>query len=118
ALLRLFQPEVPYLAVDADAVTAQGQKLRRLVPSGLMNELKPYALAMNLVGFDHRALAHGIAASGWRAGVVTAGGIAAPLRVVAARLGLGDPAAALADLAVRDLVQFAIGEDYAQLAAL
>jgi len=31
ALLRLFQPDFPGLAVDADAVTAQLQKLKRLI---------------------------------------------------------------------------------------
>jgi tetratricopeptide (TPR) repeat protein len=117
ALLRLFI-DVPYLAVDGDAVAAQGQKLRRLIPTGLMNELKPFALAMNMVGFDHRAFARGITTAGWRAGVVAAGGIAAPLRVLAARMQAPDVAAALADPAIRELVQFAISDDYAALASL
>ncbi|HTJ44966.1 MAG TPA: hypothetical protein VL463_22820, partial [Kofleriaceae bacterium] len=117
ALLRQFV-DVPYLAVDNDAVAAQGQKLRRLIPTGLMNDLKPYALAMNMVGFDHRVLARGIATAGWRAGVVAAGGIAAPLRVLAARMQAPDVSAILSDPSIRDLVQFAIGDDYANLAGL
>jgi hypothetical protein len=83
-----------------------------------MNDLKPFALALDMAGFDHRALARGIATAGWRAGVVTAGGIAAPLRVLATRMQLPDVPSALSDPAVRDLVQFAIGEDYAALAEL
>ncbi len=118
ALLRLFVTDMPYVAVDADAVATQGQKLRRLIPSSLMTELKPYALGLNLQGFDHRVLARGLATAGWRAGVIAAGSVVGPLRVLAARLGLADPIAALADPDVRELALFAIGEDHASLAAL
>jgi tetratricopeptide (TPR) repeat protein len=118
ALLRLFQPDLPYLAVDGDAVAAQGHKLRRLIPSSLMNELRPFALGMNLVGFDHRSVARGITAAGWRAGVLTAAGIAAPLRVLAAAAQAPDVAAILADPMVADLVRFAVGEEYGTIAAL
>jgi tetratricopeptide (TPR) repeat protein len=118
ALLRLFVNELPYVAVDADAVAAQVQKLRRLIPSSLMTELKPYALGLNLVGFDHRVLARGLAMAGWRAGVVASGSVVAGLRVLAARLGAADPIAALADPDVRELALFAIGDDHAGLAAM
>jgi hypothetical protein len=117
ALLRQFV-DVTYLAVDNDAVAAQAQKLKRLLPTNLTNELRPLAQSIDMAGFDHRTLARGIAGAGWRAGVLVAGGIAAPLRVLAARLGVPDVMSALADPAVRELVQFAIGEDYATLASL
>jgi hypothetical protein len=117
ALLRQFI-DVTYLAVDNDAVAAQVQKLRRLIPTSLMNELRPLAQSIDVAGFDHRTLWRGIAGAGWRAGVLTAGGIAAPLRVLAVRFGVPDITSVLADPAVRELVQFAIGEDYAALASL
>ena len=83
-----------------------------------MNELRPFALGMNLVGFDHRILARGIVTAGWRAGVLAAAGIAAPLRVLAASAQAPDVAAILADPIVADLVRFAVGEEYGQLAAM
>ncbi|MCB9562807.1 MAG: tetratricopeptide repeat protein [Kofleriaceae bacterium] len=117
-LLRLFQNDFPYLAVDADAAAAQNQKLRRLIPSGLMNELKPFAFAVNSHGFDHRALRRGLRVGGLRAGVRAAGGIGAGLSILGAELGAADAAAALQDPVIRDLVRFAVGEDHARLVQL
>jgi hypothetical protein len=118
ALLRLFTPDFPYLAVDGDAIVTQNQKLRRLIPTSLMNELRPFALAIDPSTFDHRALARGIAAGGFRAGILAVGAITAPLRVLMARGQVPDVAAAMNDPFLRELVLFAIGDEHASLLAL
>ncbi|MBE7454263.1 MAG: hypothetical protein HS111_37050 [Kofleriaceae bacterium] len=118
ALLRLFQPDLPYLAVDNDQVGSQMQRLRRLVPSGLMSELRPYALGVHAAAFDHRVLSRELELAAHRAGLIAAGGAAAPLRVLLARARAHDLAAGMADPAVAELVRFAISEDHAALAAL
>ncbi|HVV83056.1 MAG TPA: hypothetical protein VHE35_08240, partial [Kofleriaceae bacterium] len=118
ALLRLFQPEFPYLAVDADAVIVQLQRLRRLIPSSLVNELRPYAIAIGPSSLDHRALARGLAAASHRVGLVAAGGAVTPLQVLLGRGGAADLASGLGIPAVHELVLFAIGEDHGALAAL
>jgi len=117
-LLRLFQSDFPALAVDPDAIAQQTQKLRRLIPTGLLNELKPFALAVNAATFDHRALSRGLATAGLRAGVVTAGSVGVALRVAMARAQVADLPTAMTDPVLRELVQFAIGEDHAALAGL
>lgn len=118
ALLRIFQPDFPYLAVDADAVIVQLQKLRRLIPSNLVAELRPYAMAIAPSSLDHRALARGLAAVTHRAGLVAAGGALTPLQIVMARAGVTELAAGLAVPSIAELVAFAISDDHGNLAAL
>ena len=81
ALLRLFQPDFPQRAVvDEAAIATQIQKLRRLIPTGLMNELRPYALAVDAPHFDHEQLARDLRVAGLRAGLVASGSMLAGLR--------------------------------------
>jgi hypothetical protein len=115
ALLRLFQPEFPIVDVDADAVAIQTQKLRRLIPTSLMNELKPFALAIDAQQFRHADLARDLKVAGLRAGLVASGSLIAGLRILAAQLG-GELPAFLADPRARGLVTFALGEDHAIVA--
>ena len=118
ALLRLFQPDLPYLAVDNDLVGSQLQRLKRLVPSSLMSELRPYALGVHAAAFDHRVLARDLEAAAHRAGLFAAGGAAAPLQVLLARAGAPDLASGMHHHAVAEVVRFAVSEDLAALASL
>jgi tetratricopeptide (TPR) repeat protein len=118
ALLRLFHPDLPYLAVDNDQVSSQLQRLKRLVPSGLMSELRPYALGIHTASFDHRVFARDLELAAHRAGLIAAGGAGAPLRVLLARHGATDLAQGMAHHAISELVRFAISEDHAAMAAM
>jgi len=115
ALLRLFQPDFPGLAVDADAVTAQLQKLKRLIPSSLLNELKPYALAVDAQRFGHRELARDLKIAGLRAGLVASGSLLAGLRILSGA-NEAELSSFLADPVAQGLVSFALGEDHAAVA--
>ena len=117
ALLRLFVPDMPYLRVDQDQVATQLARLRRLIPSNLMTELRPYALAIDLGAFDHEAFQRAVVVGGLRAGVRASGSLGIALQVLAAQRGV-DLAALLADPVARELVQFAVGEDHARLVQL
>ncbi len=110
ALLRLFQPDFPAGKVDQDAVSSQYQKLRRLIPTNLMNELRPFALAID-TRLDHRQLATDLRVAGLRAGLVTAGSVRAGLRILAAQADAELPSF-LADPVALSLVSFALGEDF------
>ena len=114
ALLRLFQADFPIVDIDADAVSAQTQKLRRLIPTSLMNELKPFALAIDGQRFRHAELSRDLRIAGLRAGLVASGALLAGLRILAAQLGSELPDL-LADPVAQGVVQFALGEDYAQV---
>ena len=115
-LLRLFQPEFPApIALDADAIASQTQKLKRLIPTGLLNELKPFAQAVDAQRFDHRQLARDLKVAGLRAGLVASGSILAGLRVLAAQAE-GELPGFLADPVAQGLISFALGEDHAVVA--
>jgi tetratricopeptide (TPR) repeat protein len=115
ALMRLFQPDFPMLAVDGDAVTAYMQKLRRLFPTSLLNELRPYALAIDPQTFGHRELARDLKVAGLRAGLVASGSVMAGLRIVAGQ-AQGELPAFLADPIAQALIEFALSEDHAAIA--
>ena len=115
ALLRLFQAEFPIEDIEADAVAAQTQKLRRLIPTGLMNELKPFALAIDPQRFRHTDLARDLKITGLRAGLIASGSLLAGLRILSSQVG-GELPAFLADPLAQGLVSFALGEDHAAVA--
>ena len=112
ALLRLFQPDFPIVDIDADAVAAQTQKLRRLIPTSLMNELKPFALAIDGQRFRHNELSRDLKIAALRAGLAASGSLLAGLRILSAQMGAELPAF-LADPVAQGLVAFALSEDYA-----
>ena len=85
-------PSSRSLALDADAIATQMQKLRRLIPTGLMNELKPFALAIDPQRFSHRDLARDLKIAGLRAGLVASGSLLAGLRILAAQTEVADVA--------------------------
>ena len=115
ALLRLFQPEFPSLGVDVDAVTAQMQKLRRLIPTGLFNELRPFALAVDGQRLGHRELARDLRVAGLRAGLVASGSLLAGLGILSQQTQQPIDAL-LADPVAAGLVSFALAEDHATVA--
>ena len=115
ALLRLFQPEFPTGEADPNLVAAQAQKLKRLVPTGMLNELRPIALAVDGSRFHHGELARDLRITGLRAGLVASGSLIAGLRILSAQAG-EDIVAHLEDPLARGLVAFALSEDHAVVA--
>ncbi|HEY6175061.1 MAG TPA: hypothetical protein VIX73_11475, partial [Kofleriaceae bacterium] len=115
ALLRLFQTDFPLDDVNAEAVATQTQKLRRLIPTGLMNELKPCALAIDPQRFRHTDLSRDLKVAGLRAGLVSSGSLLAGLRILSSQLG-GELPSFLGDPVAQGLVAFALGEDHAMVA--
>lgn len=112
ALLRLFHPEFAGGSVDQAQVAAQVQKLKRLIPTSLVNELRPYALALDGSRLDPVALSTDLRAAGLRAGVVATQSVVPALELIAAG---GDAASALDHPMAADLLKFALGEDLVAL---
>jgi hypothetical protein len=102
-------------AVDGDAVAAQAQKLKRLIPTGLVNELRPYVMAIDAQHFDHRMLSRDLKIAALRAGLVASGSILAGLRILASQAE-GELPGFLADPVAQGLIAFALGEDHAAVA--
>ncbi len=112
ALLRLFHPELQPPSVDAGQVAAQLQKLRRLIPTSLLNDLRPYALAIDGSRLDPEALSRDLRHAGLRAGVVATQSILPGLEILAAG---GEPASVLGNKETAELLKFALGEDLVAL---
>ena len=116
ALLRVLAPDFPIPhGVDPDAVAAQNQKLKRLIPNNLMTELRPFAMAVDTARFDYKLLARDLRVAGLRAGLVASGSLLAGLRVLVGASG-GDLPSFLADPVAQGLIAFALGEDHAVVA--
>jgi tetratricopeptide (TPR) repeat protein len=114
SLLRLFQPEFPTEGLDGDAIAAQTQKLRRLIPTGLSNELRPFALAVDSGHFRHENLARDLRVAGLRAGLVASGSLVAGLTILAAAESADVPGF-LANPVAQGLITWALSEDHASV---
>src|SRR3569623_147657 len=116
SLMRVFQPDWAQgiVGLDADAIAAQTQKLRRLIPTGLSNELKPFALAVDASQFRHEELARDLRVAGLRAGLVASGSLLAGLGILAAAAERDVPSF-LADPVAQGLITWALSEDHASV---
>ncbi|MBK9070539.1 MAG: hypothetical protein IPL79_06005 [Myxococcales bacterium] len=115
SLLHVFQ-DVVVGGHEARAIERESQKLRRLLPSALLAELRPFGLAIDPsicagTGFRDQALV-----AAYRAALLACGDLGA---VVDVMLGgrPADPLTALANPAVREVVRFALSDDVAQFGA-
>lgn len=114
ALLRTFQDKFPSQGLDEGAIAAQIQKLKRLIPTNLAGELRPYVYAIDPTAFDYRILSRDLHIAAARAGLIAGGSLVAGLGVLAAQAGTDVPSF-LADPVAQGLITFALGEDHATL---
>lgn len=114
-ILRQFQPEFAPIGVDTEAAKSEQQKLRRLIPSNMLQELAPYALGLASPGFDHRVIYGGLRDAGNRAGLLCAGEVTASIRALMRIKQIDSLALAMQDSEIRSLVSFACSEQYAAL---
>lgn len=113
-LLRQFQTDFPAGDLDEAAIAAQTQKLKRLIPTSLASELKPFALAVDGNQFREKEVARDLKVAGLRAGLVSSGSLLAGLNILAAQAGTDVPSF-LADPVAQGLITFALSEDHASL---
>jgi hypothetical protein len=114
-LLRQFQAEFAPVAVDEVSAAAEQQRLRRLIPSGMLQELAPFALSLATSDFDHRAIWQALVDAGNRAGLLCSGDVRAAVSALMRYKGLSDPAAAMQDVEIANLVRFACSEEHADV---
>jgi hypothetical protein len=81
----------------------------------MLNELRPFALAVDGSQFQHAELARDLRITALRAGLVASGSLIAGLRILSAQTGT-DIVAHLEDPLARGLVAFALSEDHAVVA--
>ena len=91
------------------------QKLKRLIPTGLATELRPFAFAVDAQAFSYQAVSRDLRVAGLRAGLIASGALTAGLGILAAREQTDVPSF-LADPVAQGLVSFALSEDHATIA--
>ncbi|HSD87437.1 MAG TPA: hypothetical protein VLB44_07975, partial [Kofleriaceae bacterium] len=114
ALLRMNQTEFPTGGLDEGAIATQIQKLKRLIPTGLASEIRPYAFAIDAQHFSHVEISRDLQVAGLRAGLVAGGSLLAGLNILAARAHTDVPSF-LADPVAQGLISFALSEDHTTL---
>ncbi len=114
ALLRMFQEKFPNHGLDENAIATQGQKLKRLIPTGLATELRPFAYAIDANAFAPTEISRDLRVAGYRAGLIAGGSVVAGLAILAAAVGT-DARSFQADPVAQGIIQFAVGEDHATL---
>ncbi|HUS32078.1 MAG TPA: hypothetical protein VMZ53_26445 [Kofleriaceae bacterium] len=113
-LLRMFQDKFPTGGLDEGAIAAQTQKLKRLIPTSLATELRPFAFAVDASQWSPLEISRDLKVAGLRAGLVAGGSLLAGLNILAAQAGTDVPSF-LADPVAQGLITFALSEDHAAL---
>jgi hypothetical protein len=113
--LRQFSPDFTPEGIDPAQIAAEQQKLRRLIPNSMVQELAPFGLEIAGGAFDHRAVWSAIIEGGNRAGLVAAGSAGGALGAVLRLGGYRDIHQGVRDPFVASLLRFAISEDHAAL---
>jgi cellulose synthase operon protein C len=114
-LMRMFVADFPTGGLDEGAIATQTQKLKRLIPTGLASELRPFAYGIDPLSFSHSDLGRDLRVAGLRGGLIAAGSLIAGLNILAAQAQTDVPTF-LADPVAQGLVSFALSEDHATVA--
>ena len=114
-LLRLFQPDFVPIGVDADAASAEQHRLKRLIPSSLLQELQPYAVGLVTSDFDHKAIWRGMANACNRAGLLCAGDGSAAISGLMRSKGHSSLKEAVQDPEIAALILFACSDEHGRL---
>ena len=114
-LLRLFQPDFVPIGVDADAASAEQQRLKRLIPSSLLQELQPYAVGLVTSDFDHKVIWRGMANACNRAGLLCAGDGSAAISGLMRNKGHRSLNEAVQEPEIAALILFACSDEHGRL---
>jgi cellulose synthase operon protein C len=111
-IIRLYDPQFAPPGVAPAAIAEEAQRLGRLVPKRLRDEVAPFASEIHGQEFDHQALWLGVQHTGNRAGLVTGGSVLAGASVLLRQGRLGDLASGLEDPQIVELLRFAVGDEH------
>jgi hypothetical protein len=114
-ILRQFQPTFCPDGVNEEDASGEQQRLRRLIPSSMLQELGPYALSLATPDFDHREIWAAIRDAGNRAGLLACGSAEAAVTALSRAGGYGDVHAAMQADEIARLIRFAVSEDHVRL---
>ena len=115
AIIRQADPQFTPPGLPLAAVAEEAQRLGRLIPKRLRDELIAYTAEISGVDFDHRSLWLGVQHTGNRAGLLATGSVASALAVLLPFLGHADLRGAYRDPQVEELFRFAVSNEHCEL---
>jgi hypothetical protein len=118
AVIRQYDPSFAPAGLAMNAVVEDAQRLGRLIPKRLRDELVPYASEISgAFSFDHQALWLGVQHTGNRAGLLAAGSAVASLGVMLRAANHPDLLSARGDPLIEEMLRFVVSNEHCELRA-
>jgi hypothetical protein len=117
AIIRQHDPGFSPAGANRAAVAEETQRLARLIPKRLRDEIVRFAAEISGLGIDHHGLWLGTQHTGNRAGLIASGSVMAGIRVLCRLAGHRDLAAARGDAQVEELMRFAVSNEHCEVRA-
>ncbi len=117
AVVRQYDPNFAPPGINLGAVLDETQRLGRLIPKRLRDEIVRFASEIAGQGFDHRALWLGVQHTGNRAGLIASGSVLAGIDILARGSGHEDLGHARQDPQIAELIRFSVGDEHCEIRA-
>jgi hypothetical protein len=127
AVIRQYDPAFAPVGVNLAAVGEEAQRLARLIPKRLRDEINSFAAEIAGHAFDRHALWLGVQHTGNRAGLIASGSVVASVNVLLRAAGhtpappTGTTAANFAagrgDVQIEELLRFAVSNEHCEIRA-
>jgi cellulose synthase operon protein C len=117
AVIRQYDPTFAPIGVNPTAVSEETQRLARLIPKRMRDEIQRFAAEVSGVAFDRQGLWLGVQHTGNRAGLLASGSAVAALNVLVRTGGHAGILAARGDVQIDELLRFAVSNEHAEIRA-
>jgi hypothetical protein len=117
AIIRQYDPSFAPPGVNVGAVLDESQRLSRLIPKRMRDEIVRFASEIAGTRFDHRVLWYAVQHTGNRAGLIAAGSVIAGVDILARTQGQSDLSGARQDAQISELIRFSVGDEHCEIRA-
>ena len=114
-IVRNFDDGFAPISVNLDAVAGEQQRLRKLIPKGLIDEIRPLAMEVSGTKFDQQEIWQGIQDAANRAGLVACASVAMASDVLSVAYGHADLLHSAGDPQIASLMRFSVSDAYGAL---
>jgi len=117
AVVRQYDASFTPPGVNAAAIAEEAQRLARLIPKRMRDEIQRFAAEISGLAFDRYGLWLGVQHTGNRAGLIAAGSAIAGLNVLMRTGGRPTFQAARGDPQIEELLRFAVSSEHGDIIA-
>jgi len=117
AVIRQYDPNFAPQGINLGTVAEETQRLARLIPKRMRDEIQRFAAEVSGVALDCHGLWFGVQHTGNRAGLLASGSAVAALNVLVRTGGHAGILAARGDVQIDELLRFAVSNEHAEIRA-